>query len=181
MLWRHSTFGRSSTFKDRKNTAGFTLIELLVVIVIIGILAAIVMVALSSARVKSRDAQRAAQAKEVIKALDLYYSDHGAYPDTSDEEAGEVLLNDSLIGGTLVSGGYLGKIPEDPVYKYTGDDKNSYKYCAKPSGSNPVNFFVLFVNIEADNDEYAYCYIPRDPSETGACELEGISLCSTYF
>ncbi len=63
-----------------KAPKGFTLIELLVVIAIIGILASIVLVSLSSARAKSRDGQRISELKEMQKALELYYSDHGRYP-----------------------------------------------------------------------------------------------------
>ncbi len=59
---------------------GFTLIELLVVVAIIGIIAAIVMVALSDSREHSRNVARVAQIKEYQKAFDLYYSDTGHYP-----------------------------------------------------------------------------------------------------
>lgn len=62
---------------------GFTLIELLVVIAIIGILASIVLVSLTGARLKSRDGQRLAELKEMQKALELYYSTNGRYPITT--------------------------------------------------------------------------------------------------
>jgi len=63
----------------RKNK-GFTLIELLVVIAIIGMLSSVVLVSLSSARSKSRDAGRIASAKQLQTALELYYSENGHYP-----------------------------------------------------------------------------------------------------
>jgi len=60
--------------------AGFTLIELLVAVAIIGIIASIVMVALSDSREHSRNVARVAQIREYQKAFDLYYSETGYYP-----------------------------------------------------------------------------------------------------
>ena len=65
--------------KIQKNS-GFTLIELLVVIAIIGILAAVVLVSLNSARQKSRDAKRLADVRQVMTALELFYNDNNKYP-----------------------------------------------------------------------------------------------------
>ncbi|MGB9743601.1 MAG: type II secretion system protein [Minisyncoccales bacterium] len=63
-----------------KKQRGFTLIELLVVIAIIGILAAIVLVSLSSARAKARDAVRQSDIRQISLAMEMYYDDNGQYP-----------------------------------------------------------------------------------------------------
>lgn len=59
---------------------GFTLIELLVVIAIIGVLASTVLASVNSARIKSRDAKRKADLRQISLALELYYDAYGAYP-----------------------------------------------------------------------------------------------------
>ncbi|MCF7820369.1 MAG: prepilin-type N-terminal cleavage/methylation domain-containing protein, partial [Candidatus Pacebacteria bacterium] len=70
---------------------GFTLIELLVVIAIIGLLSTMSVVALNSARQKSRDAKRVADIKQIQTALELYYNDNNGYPLQADVESGNEL------------------------------------------------------------------------------------------
>ena len=61
-------------------SSGFTLIELLVVIAIIGILAAVVLGSLNSARERGQVAAAQSQLQEIRKAALLLHADTGFYP-----------------------------------------------------------------------------------------------------
>ena len=66
--------------KLRDKQQGFTIVELLIVIVVIGVLAAISIVAYNGVTAKARDAQRAQDMKIIAKALEMYYVDNGEFP-----------------------------------------------------------------------------------------------------
>lgn len=63
-----------------RSPKGFTLIELLVVIAIIGILSAVILVSVTTARTRALDNARIASARQIQRALELYYADNGKYP-----------------------------------------------------------------------------------------------------
>jgi general secretion pathway protein G len=79
---------------------GFTLIELLVVISMISILAAMGMVQYQNSVKRTREVTLKHDLFQMRDAIDQYYADKGKYPASLD---------------TLVSDGYMRRIPEDPV------------------------------------------------------------------
>lgn len=125
---------------------GFTLLEVLVVVSVIGILAGIVAVNLSSARRLARDARRKQDAQEIQSALELYYNDHRAYPDPANPDPS---LTQCVGKKTLACllGAYLSTIPKDPS---TGVD---YQYVT--GGGSAVNcdqWYAVEYQLEDVND-----------------------------
>ncbi|MDD2646409.1 MAG: prepilin-type N-terminal cleavage/methylation domain-containing protein [Patescibacteria group bacterium] len=108
----------------RHNKKGFTLIELLVVVAIIGLLAAMAVIALSNARAKARDARRVSDVRQVQTALEMYFLDNNAYP--------------NITGGTntgTIEGKCLSSISGWSAAPCTG---TTYMAVA-PSNPTPVN------------------------------------------
>jgi general secretion pathway protein G len=66
-----------------KHQHGFTIVELLIVIVIIGILAAITVVAYNGIQQRAENTRRVAAAKDWQKLIIAYTSQNGAYPTSS--------------------------------------------------------------------------------------------------
>jgi len=67
---------------------GFTLIELLVVIALIGLLSAVILASLNSARTKGNDAARVQDVRAIKTAMELYYDRYGKYPTGTGAGAG---------------------------------------------------------------------------------------------
>ena len=67
-----------------RNRRGFTIVELLIVIVIIGILAALVIITYSGIQQKARDTERKTDVNAVHGHLEAYYAQVGSYPAMAD-------------------------------------------------------------------------------------------------
>ncbi len=85
---------RTEQIKNKES--GFTIVELLIVIVIIGILAALVIVAYNGIQTRARAAQYQTDAQVIVKKMEAYYSNVGYYPVTSTTTTGTA-------GGTAVA------------------------------------------------------------------------------
>ena len=170
----------------KQGNKGFTLIELLVVIAIIGILSSIVLVSLTTARSKARDARRIVDVKTIQLALAEYYSDNVKYPTGIHGTA-----NGSLNKTTT----YLTTIPADPnstLACTTGAQDSCYKYVplAMAGGScNIADKYHLGATLELTNtpgltqdaDQARYAggtgnYGPCDTAGVGAqSDFSGLS------
>lgn len=100
---------------------GFTIIELLVVVAIIGLLAAVIMTALSSAQIGARDSRRLGDVNQLHKAFELYGIDNGGrYPVPG---ASPYYLAD--VAGLAPA--YIQAVPKDPLEDTAGAG-NDYRY-----------------------------------------------------
>lgn len=64
----------------KRKEKGFTIVELLIVIVVIGILAAIVIVTFTGVQKKARDSERKSDINAINSLLEVYYADNAVYP-----------------------------------------------------------------------------------------------------
>ena len=113
--------------------SGFTIVELLIVIVVIGILAAISLVAYGSIQANAKYSAYRSEIGSINKAILMYYADNGAYPGGA---VGSCWTNQATGTGNFITGlapTYMPKIPD--VISYSGG-QNYYAYCFTANGAD---------------------------------------------
>lgn len=183
------TYGEENNSRDTTKTAredihtqpchgrcrGFTIIELLVVIAIIGIVAAVVLAALDRSGAEGRDANRASQVQEFVKAVEYHRTDTGRYPDDGVSGYGRQPVLISAIEDQLTATDVMSRIPPDPRY----EAENGYKYCSSDDGRS----FAILVNVEDDSGT-DYCAVSNgvDAYTNGLCSgLASLDRCPGKF
>jgi prepilin-type N-terminal cleavage/methylation domain-containing protein len=109
---------------------GFTLVELLIVIVIIGLLAAISVVILNGARLKSRDAKRVSDIQVIRAGLEQHWLEQASYPSEATQinlGTGDAkVLTSNGFEASATGAVYLPSVPKGPksgeYYRYRSDN-----------------------------------------------------------
>lgn len=104
-----------------KRRGGFTIVELLIVIVVIGILAAITIVAFNGIQERSKNTQTVNAVASYVKLMNMYKADEGTHPQVVD-----VCLGEGYAGGQC-----------RPGYQEDGSDINSVHLAKYLKGDPP--------------------------------------------
>jgi len=119
---------------------GFTLMEILIVIAMLGILATIIFGSYLSSLKKGRDSRRKQDLEQVSRALELYYSEQGRYPQESEVTFGQKLDNPNSDDDDIF---YMKQLPVDPMESY------QYDYVVD---SSDYQSYQLYSCLENDDD-----------------------------
>lgn len=167
----------------KRKQHGFTIVELLVVIVVIAILAIITIVAYNGIQSRARDNQRYADAKSIMKALEIYKADKGYYPRWSAPQSTHAATCASHTNGYSYSdatdGTWLGDlvtsktIPQVPLAP--GNDCTSFYRYLSPGAttyncpSRTKNYYILEIQGVENVAAPADAVDPSDGSNWKPC------------
>lgn len=113
--------------------AGFTIVELLIVIVVIGILAAITVVAYGSIQSKAKYNKINTELVSMRKAIELYKAENGTYPSTAGAFRYQRVDGNNFIPGVVPT--YVNDLPHVTDTPYGGNTNDTYIYSSNPTAT----------------------------------------------
>lgn len=151
-----------TTDQTNKANGGFTIVELLIVIVVIGILAAIVIVAFNGVTRSARDGARVSKVKAIEKALERYFLANNRYPPIQDAHGFE-----SVCGTQTVNHGHCDRNQElatalapymriDPLSLSTAAPDSvgrNYYYTSPPGPGSSHKMYGLMIYLEGSGGQ----------------------------
>lgn len=155
---------------------GFTIVELLIVIVVIGILAAITIVAYNGIQARANDAKIRSAANQIDKAIQLFYLDTGK-PPLSGSQSTAVAANFTCPGSTVADGFVGSQIYSCALEDLLVADKQipstliSSLPANKVYGSLPRYSFMLYQCGAVANNKYALYWYLESPSSDDTSRL----------
>ena len=126
---------RKPAFKRFNKSSGFTIVELLIVIVIIGILAALVIISYNGIQARARDSSRLTAMRNVKSAVEAYAAENGSYPPTDFQNLSLYLVPK-----------YIKAIPSDPINATQGGKTYVYYYVTGYKKTGPSTYAVGTAN-----------------------------------
>ena len=174
-----------------KGTRGFTLVEIIVVVAVLGIIAGIVLVNLSTAAGKSRDGDRQADLRTLQVAVELYKQRNGRYPDGCNGPnvwSGQVGTSYACNRNNGIYAQYVGSgqfiighatefnfapqfIPAIPSDKRLNGANSGYVYTTNDTGT--VYKIMAKSTVESEEVDYTHPFKSCDvtSSEAGICDI----------
>lgn len=135
-------------------TKGFTKIEILIIAAIVGILGITAVIAVTTARSRTRDAVRMSDVRQIQTGLEVYFVDHNTYPESLSAIALGTpttrCLSEQGFSSSCSDELYLEVVPSAPTsgldeLSSCSDRSNAYCYIAE-NGDYSISF-----ELEHDN------------------------------
>lgn len=143
------------------NSKGFTLLELILVAGIFAVFAGAIVAIINPKQqiYKSHDARRKADLTSVTQALEAYYHDNGAYPDSI---GGRIVVDSVAKSWGNPWQPYMNILPKDP------EGSREYYYVSVSSGQG----YIVYASLERGSTDPQACNLGQACANMGSYNVD---------